>query len=174
MTQEDFLRLYDVRNIWNYTLDEGRCHNGTAPTIRECVQEFGRETVRHIVRQHLDLFVDFLKAKDKPNNKQRDTIVWFVLSQFSGLKITEYQLYIIKAMSGAFGKFYNTLDPLDVTTSLRQWVKECEAIRNEYRAEQVRKAREKEREEAVMSQADREEALRIMERIGEKLRANRK
>ena len=126
MTQEDFLRLYDVRNIWNYTLDEGRCHNGTAPTIRDCVRDFGRETVRSVVRQHLDLFIDFLKAKDKPSNKQRDTIVWFVLSQFSGLKITEFQLYIIKAMSGAFGKFYNTLDPLDVTTSLRQWVKECE------------------------------------------------
>lgn len=174
MTQEDFLRLYDVRNIWNYTLDEGRCHNGTAPTIRDCVRDFGRETVRSVVRQHLDLFIDFLKAKDKPSNKQRDTIVWFVLSQFSGLKITEFQLYIIKAMSGAFGKFYNTLDPLDVTTSLRQWVKECEAIRNEYRAEQVRKVREKEREEAVMNQADREEALRIMERISEKLRVNRK
>lgn len=174
MTQEDFLRLYDVRNIWNYTLEESRCHNGTAPTIRECVADFGRETVRFIVRQHLDLFIDFLKAKDKPSNKQRDTIVWFVLSQFSGLKITEYQLYIIKAMSGAFGKFYNTLDPLDITTSLRQWQRECEAIRNEFRAEQIRKEREREREESVMSDADRKEALRIMERIGEKLRANRK
>ena len=165
MTQEEFLRLYDVRNIWNYTLDEGRCHNGTAPTIRECVQEFGRETVRFIIRQHLDLFIDFLKAKDKPSNKQRDTIVWVVLSQFNGLKITEYQLYIIKAMSGAFGKFYNTLDPLDVTTSLRQWVKECDAIRNEYRAEQARKAAEDERQAAASSAADRDAALATMERI---------
>lgn len=165
MTQEDFLRLYDVRNIWNYTLDEGRCHNGAAPTIRECVQEYGRETVRFIIRQHLDLFIDFLKAKDKPSNKQRDTIVWFVLSQFNGLKITEYQLYIIKAMSGAFGKFYNTLDPLDVTTSLRQWVKECECIRNEFRSEQARKAAEEERQAAASSAADREAALATMERI---------
>lgn len=165
MTQEDFLRLYDVRNIWNYTLDESRCHNGTAPTIRECVQDFGRETVRFVIRQHLDLFIDFLKAKDKPSNKQRDTIVWFVLSQFNGLKITEYQLYIIKAMSGAFGKFYNTLDPLDVTTSLRQWVKECECIRNEFRSEQARKAAEEERQAAASSAADREAALATMERI---------
>lgn len=173
MTQEDFLRLYDVRNIWNYTLDEGRCHNGTAPTIRECVQEFGRETVRYIVRQHLDLFIDFLKAKDKPSNKQRDTIVWFILSQFNGMKITEYQLYIIKAMSGAFGKFYNTLDPLDVTTSLRQWVKECDAIRNEYRAEQVRKAAEDERQAAASSAADRDQALATIERIMSRFASNR-
>lgn len=165
MTQEEFLRLYDVRNIWNYTLDESRCHNGTAPTIRECVQDFGRETVRFVIRQHLDLFIDFLKAKDKPSNKQRDTIVWFVLSQFNGLKITEYQLYIIKAMSGAFGKFYNTLDPLDVTTSLRQWVKECECIRNEFRSEQARKAAEEERQAAASSAADRDAALATMERI---------
>lgn len=85
--------------------------------------------------------------------------------QFNGLKITEYQLYIIKAMSGAFGKFYNTLDPLDVTTSLRQWVKECEAIRNEYRAEQVRKAAEEDRQAAASSAADREQALATIERI---------
>lgn len=165
--------MYDVRNIWNYTLDESRCHNGTAPTIRECVQDFGRETVRFVIRQHLDLFIDFLKAKDKPSNKQRDTIVWFVLSQFNGLKITEYQLYIIKAMSGAFGKFYNTLDPLDVTTSLRQWVKECDAIRNEFRAEQARKAAEDDRQAAASSAADREAALATMEKILSRFASNR-
>lgn len=165
MSQDDFLRLYDVRNIWNYTLDEGRCHNGTAPTLRACVSEYGMGTVRFIVRQHLDLFIDFLKAKDKPSNKQRDTIVWFVLTQFAGLKITEYQLFIIKAMSGAFGKFYNCLDPLDITTALRQWYKECEAIRNEYRAEQVRKATQEEREQSASEVADKEKALELMEKI---------
>lgn len=170
MTQEEFISLYDVRNIWNYTLDEGRCHNGTAPTIRQCVTDYGRETVRLIVRQHLDLFIDFIKAKDKPSNKQRDTIVWFVLSQFSGLKVTQFQLFIIKAMSGAFGKFYNTLDPLDITTALRQWQKECQVIRNEYLAEQERRAREKEREEAVISAEDRQMALQVLERINNRLK----
>ena len=170
MTQEEFISLYDVRNIWNYTLDEGRCHNGTAPTIRQCIADYGREHVRFIIRQHLELFIDFIKAKDKPSNKQRDTIVWFVMSQFAGLKVTQFQLFIIKAMSGAFGKFYNTLDPLDITTALRQWQKECQAIRNEYLAEQERRTREKEREEAVISAEDRQKALQILERIDERLK----
>lgn len=173
MSQEDFIRLYDVRNIWNYTLDEGRCHNGSAPTIRQCVKDYGREAVRNIVRQHLDTFIEFCKAKDKPNNKQRDTIVWFVLSQYDSLKITEFQLWVIKAMSGAFGKFYNTLDPMDITTALRQWVRECQTIRNEYLSQQAREEAQLAREEATASAEDQVKALQIMERICARLRANR-
>lgn len=173
MSQEDFIRLYDVRNIWNYTLDEGRCHNGSAPTIRQCVKDYGREAVRNIVRQHLDTFIEFCKAKDKPTARQRDTIVWFVMSQYDSLKITEFQLWVIKAMSGAFGKFYNTLDPMDITTALRQWVRECNTIRNEARAQREREEAQREREEAVVTAEDQDKALQIMERICARLRANR-
>lgn len=174
MTQSEFETMYDVKHIFNYTLDETRCHVGRAPNLRDCQAFFGRDSLRKVMRGALDIFIDFVKCKDKPNNAQRDTICWLVMTQFGSLKITEWLLFIMKAMSGQFGKFYNTLDPLDITTAVRAWSKECETFRNEYRAEQVRKAREKEREEVVMTPEDREEALKILERIGEKLKANHK
>lgn len=169
MSKEEFLRLYDVKNIWNYTLDESKCHNGTAPTIQQCVKYYGRDAVRNIIRQHLDLFIDFIKAKDKPNDRQRDIIVWFCISQFGGLKITQYQLFIIKAMSGEFGKFYNTLDPLEITTSLRVWQGRCQGIRNAYLEEQARKREDEERESWILSPKQREESLRMLEEIGRRL-----
>ena len=174
MTSFEFEIMYDVKHIFNYTLDEPRCHVGRAPTLNTCVNLFGRESTRKVMRGALDTFIDFVKCKDKPNNAQRDTICWLVMTQFGSLKITEWLLFTMKAMSGQFGKFYNTLDPLDITTAVRSWSRECETFRNEYRAEQVRKAREKEREEVVMTPEEREEALKILERIREKLKANHK
>lgn len=173
MTPSEFEIMYDVKHIFNYTLDETRCHVGRAPNLRDCQALFGRDVLRKVMRGALDTFIDFCKCKDKPNNAQRDTICWLCMTQYGSLKITEWLLFTMKAMSGQFGKFYNTLDPLDITTAVRAWSKECEAFRNEYRAEQVRKAREKEREEVVMTPEEREEALKILERIGEKLKAKR-
>lgn len=174
MTPSEFEIMYDVKHIFNYTLDETRCHVGRAPTLNSCVMLFGRESTRKVMRGALDTFIDFVKAKDKPNNAQRDTICWLVMSQFGSLKITEWLLFSMKAMSGQFGKFYNCLDPLDITTAVRSWAKECEAFRNEYRSEQVRKDREAERQFEVMSEAKRQEALKILERIEEKLKAKLK
>lgn len=165
--------MYDVKHIFTYTLDETRCHVGRAPNLRDCQALFGRASLLKVMRGTLDVFIDFVKCKDKPSNVQRDTICWLIMTHYGSLKITEWLLFIVKAMSGKFGKFYNTLDPLEITTAVRSWAKECDDFRNNYRAEQERKAREKEREEAVLTPEERENALKVLKRIGEKLKAKR-
>lgn len=170
MNAQEFETLYDVKHIFNYTLDEARCHGGQAPTLRECQTLFGRDSLRKVMRGALDTFIDFIKAKDKPNNAQRDTICWLVMTQFGSLKITEWLLFAMKAMSGQFGKFYNTLDPLDITTAVRSWAKECETIRAELRASAEREQAQREREEQAATPIDREALMRHAEQIAERLK----
>lgn len=76
----------------------------------------------------------------------------------------------MKAMSGHFGKFYNTLDPLDITTAVRSWAKECETIRAELRARAEREQAQREREEQASTPIDREALMRHAEQIAERLK----
>lgn len=131
MNKEEFVELYAPKHLFNYTLDEARCHHGHAPTLKEACTNFGRGTVIAVIRSFLDHFVDIVGCPQKPNNQQRDTICFHAATRFGGLKITELMLFFYKLMSGQYGKFYNRIELLDVLVPLAQWNKECQAIKQQ-------------------------------------------
>lgn len=155
MTKDDFIKVYDPRNFFNYTTDENRCHNGNAPTLRECVKQFGRAATHQVMRPYLDYFFGFVSAQHKPTNSQRDTICWLTMQNYGNMKISEWLLFFTKAMAGDFGKFYNTIDPLDIMTAVRSWSQRCEAIKAETKERMAQAEREALRDTWILSEEDR-------------------
>lgn len=139
MNKQDFEKVYNATNFFTYTTNEDRCHFGTAPTLTQCARDYGRATTINVMVQYLDLFFGFLSAQRTPSPSQRQTICWLTLQNYGDMKISEWLLFFTKAMAGQFGKFYNSVDTLDIMTAIRQWRAECVALRQ--------RKREKEEEE---------------------------
>jgi hypothetical protein len=114
-------------------MDEERCHIGTAPTLADSLHEYGRECVLSVIDEILYSLVTFTSARVQLSQEQRGRLAWVVLTQYPRMRITELILSVVKAQSGKFGKFYDRIDPIDITTALTKWWSECQQLRNEYR-----------------------------------------
>lgn len=148
MTAQDFIQAYNSRNMYAYAMDEERCHIGKAPTITQAFQMFGKDAVCQVLDELIGSFVSFTSASRGLSTDQRQRLVWVIITQYGWLKITEIILFIVKAEAGNFGKFYNTLDPMDITTALNKWRDECNKARNAALLAAFERERERERQEA--------------------------
>lgn len=155
MKEKDLKVVYDPRNFYNYTTNEERCHNGTSPTLRECIQQYGRKTTHETMRPYLDLFFGFVAAAHKPTTDQRDTICWLVMQNYGSLKMSEWLLFFTKAMAGEFGKFYNTIDPLDIMTAIREWDIRCTNIKREAKERKEQAEREEKAKSFAITEEER-------------------
>lgn len=165
MSAQSFIETYDPKNFFNYTTDEVRCHDGNAPTLRECVKMYGRNTTAQVMRPYLDFFFGFLTAAKKPTPSQRDTIVWLTIQQYGWLKISEWLLFFTKAMAGEFGKFYNNVDPLDMMTAIREWALTCRDLANARHERSIREQRERERDAQPITEEERAHALEVIGKL---------
>lgn len=148
MTKEEFARAYNSKNMYAYAMSEERCHVGKAPTLFESAHQFGRETCLSFIDEVLLALVNFTAARIRLTTEQRHRLAWVVLTQFGWLRVTELLLFVVKAQAGEFGKFYNTIDPLDITAALQKWAAVCNRRRNEIRLAQVEQEREEQRNQA--------------------------
>lgn len=63
-------------------------------------------------------------------------------TEYPWLKITEYLVFFHRFKAGRYGKFYGSVDPLTITTAMREFIRE----RNEawfYREQEEREERER-------------------------------
>lgn len=148
MIATEFIQAYNSRNMYAYAMDEERCHIGKAPTITQAFQQFGKDAVCQVLDELIGSFVSFTSASRGLSADQRQRLVWVVITQFGHLRITEFILFIVKAEAGKFGKFYNNLDPMDITTALTAWQNDCTQARNAARLAAFERERERERQEA--------------------------
>lgn len=146
MTKEDFMRAYNSKNMYAYAMSEERCHTGKAPTLFASTHEYGRDTVLNFIDDALQALINFTSAKGRLTDEQRQRLAWVVLTQFGWLRTTEILLFVVKAQAGQFGKFYNQIDPLDITAALQKWAEMCRQRRNEIRLAQIEKDRDAQRD----------------------------
>ena len=69
--------------------------------------------------------------------------------EFGYLKISELMLFFHWFKSGKFGRFYGSVDPLVITTSLRDFMKERVRVIEKYEQEQREKAEEESRKRKI-------------------------
>jgi hypothetical protein len=149
MTAEEFRTAYGSKNMYAYAMDEERCHIGRAPRLIDAMHLYGRTAVLATVDDLMQSLINFTSAKSKLTEEQRTRLAWVIVTQYGHLRITELILFVVKAQAGKFGKFYNQIDPLDITTALDTWSQQANAERNRYRLIQYErdKAEEHERRE---------------------------
>lgn len=159
MTKEDFSELYGVPKQYLYSLHEERCHSGNAPTIAQIVEELGLDFCMDWVKNFLLDLQNFTSATRHLDANQLRQVCFIVTTQFRRIKVTEFMLFCIKAKSGEFGKFFNTIDPMDIITALRRWQSSCDALTARRFEEELRERERAERVAAHTGTITYEEAL---------------
>ena len=123
---------------------EDLCYFGNFPSLASVRNEYGTNAaVSWLVPQLFDLS-EYCGCKGKIEEIQMEQCASVIASTFYWLKISELMLFFHRFKSGKYGRFYGSVDPLVITTSLRDFIRE----RNEayFRHEQKERER-KEREQ---------------------------
>lgn len=71
---------------------------------------------------------EFCGCKQKFTSKQMDELAYIIVDGYYWLKVTEMMLFFWWFKSGRYGKFYGSVDPMVITTALREFVKDRNAI----------------------------------------------
>lgn len=79
-----------------------------------------------------------------------------IATEFYYLSVTELMLFFHRFKSGRYGRFYGSVDPLMITTSLRDFIKE-RAIVYDKHDQEIRKQKDDEDRKKVMSRKEWEE-----------------
>jgi len=102
-----------------------RCFFGTAPTLGMVGATWdgmtGNTAAAWLSIQLADLG-RFCGARDKLSDEQLSQTAQMISEDFFYLKVTELMLFFRWFKSGRYGKFYGTIDPMTITTALRQFV----------------------------------------------------
>lgn len=132
------------------------CFFGDYPTLA-ALKSYGSSTPASWLMPQLLNLSEFCGCKDKMTVSMIEELADIIAGEWYYLKVSEIMLFLYWFKAGRYGRFYGAVDPLVITTSLRQFVIDRnEAIsRKEY--EEYKERREKSMEGAVT----REEYLRL-------------
>lgn len=124
------------------TVDD--CYFGDYPTIAQLGAEFDRKFPAAWMMAHLHDLSEFCGCKEKLSGHALQQCASTISMEFYWLKISELMLFFHRFKSGKYGRFYGSVDPLVITTSLRDFLKERSiAIAEHERLEAERKERER-------------------------------
>lgn len=139
-----FLTLFNPDLQMKVCKDSQLCFFGDAPVLSELNMAYGEMTATMwLVPQLYDLS-EYCGCKEKLQGKPLEECASVIATEFYWLKVSELMLFFHRFKSGRYGRFYGSVDPLVITTSLRAFLNE----RNNAIAEQEQYEREQEREES--------------------------
>lgn len=125
--------------------DHDICFFGGAPTLGQLNTTYGSQTAAMWLVPQLYNLSEYCGCKDKLEGKPLEECASVIATEFYFLSVSELMLFFHRFKSGKYGRFYGSVDPLVITTSLRDFLKERS---NAY----------DEREKAEKEKADREAA----------------
>lgn len=132
------LKKYNPDYLFRNQLDEKSCLMDEHPTLAGLSKEYDKKfPVAWLVAQLHDLS-EFCGCSNKLTGHALQQCANTISMEFYWLKLSELLLFFQKFKSGKYGRFYGSIDPLVITTSLRQFVKERNQAIDRY--DQERKA----------------------------------
>ena len=118
---EKFLVLFNPTHQVAYTEDEARAITGKAPTLAAVSDAFGLATARTWLRAQLIDLAEFAGAKGKLTDQQLTLLARLMYNEHRHWPVTVYMLFFTRLKSGAYGKFFGNVDPMQITEALRRF-----------------------------------------------------
>jgi hypothetical protein len=138
-----FLAEYSPDRQVSVAEDADDCVMGDYPTLSEVKSEYGANTpVMWLIPQLYDLS-EYCGCRDKLQGRALEGCAEVIASEFYYLKPTELMLFFRWFKAGRYGRFYGSIDPLVITTSLQTFISE----RNEIIAKHEREESDRKRKE---------------------------
>jgi len=144
-----FLTLFNPDLQMKVCKDAELCYFGDAPVLSELNMTYGEMTATMWLVPQLYNLSEYCGAREKLQGKPLEECASVIATDFCYLKVSELMLFFHRFKSGRYGRFYGSIDPLIITTSLREFCKErCYAY--DERERQLRdEQRERDRKNAI-------------------------
>ena len=134
-TDKQFLKTFNPDAQYEAAKNDFFCYFGNVPTLAHLNAAYLSNTAQQwLVAQLFDLS-EFAGARDKLNENQLRQLAQIIVTQYPYLRVTELMLFFFNFKLGKYAEFYGTVDPLAITKSLRQFMKERNEAKYKYERE---------------------------------------
>lgn len=119
-SRDTFLATYNP-DMQRMCANAEECFFGDHPTLAELRRDYGcNMAVMWLLPQLYDLS-EYCGVKNKLQGKPLEGCAHVIATEFYYLKVSELMLFFHRFKSGRYGKFYGTVDPLVITSALREF-----------------------------------------------------
>lgn len=125
------------------------CHLGNFPTLGMLNMTYGTESAATWLLPQLYNLSEFCGCKNKLEGTPLDECASIIANEYNHLKVTELMLFFYRFKNGWYGKFYGTVDPLVITTSIHEFIKERNVFFDKYNSELQDKRLEEQKENCI-------------------------
>lgn len=94
------------------------------PTLNNIATAYGRTApIQWLIAQLINLS-EFCGVKDKMSGDQCEELAWLIAGEYSYYSVSQFLVFFHDFKIGKFGKFFGSVDPLVITTALREFEKD--------------------------------------------------
>lgn len=123
--------------------DVNKCIFGDYPTLTTLKDVYGNNTPAMWLIPQLYTLSEYCGCKDKLQGKPLEECAFIIATEFYFLKISELMLFFHRFKAGRYGRFYGSVDPLVITTALREFLRDRNLVYDQHRQEQEECERDK-------------------------------
>lgn len=148
-TIDNFMMSVSPRAQLVVSTNRKDCIVGEYPTLNNIATAYGRTApIQWLIAQLVNLS-EFCGVKDKLTGDQVEELAWLIAGEYSYYKVSQFLVFFHNFKMGKYGKFYGAVDPLVITTALKEFDKERIRIIGEWEKGQERIQRERDSENTI-------------------------
>lgn len=148
-TIDSFMKAVSPRAQLVVSKNRLDCIVGDYPTLNNIASAYGRTApIQWLIAQLVNLS-EFCGVKDKLTGDQVEELSWLIAGEYSYYKVSQFLVFFHNFKMGKYGKFYGAVDPLVITTALKEFDKERIRAISQWEDEQERIRREEDRKSAI-------------------------
>lgn len=122
---------------------------GAYPTLAQLGSGYGNNAaIAWLVPQLFDLS-EYCGCREKMNARMLEECAHIISTEFYYLKVSEVMLFFQRFKASHYGRFYGSVEPMVITESLRQFVRERNVAIARYEQEEEEARREEARKNAI-------------------------
>ena len=147
--RSNFLTLFNPDLQMKVCKDATLCFFGDAPVLSELNMTYGEMTATMWLVPQLYNLSEYCGCRDKLQGKPLEECASVIATEFYWLKVSELMLFFYRFKSGKYGRFYGSIDPLIITTSLREFCNERNYAIAEHERIEIERQAEEDRKNAI-------------------------
>ena len=166
-SQKKFLFEFSPSVQEKITSDIDLCFFGNFPTLAESKKLGDNTPVMWLMPQLFNLS-EYCGCRDKMSKEQLRECASLIASEYYYLKISELMLFFRRFKLGKYGRFYGSVDPMVITTSLIAFIGERYEIYVRHESKMLHAKMEEDAKNSITY----EEYLKLFKKNGELGKAN--
>lgn len=144
-TMQSLLFAFSPSRQADICLDLQDCIMGNYPTFAEVNKSYKHEKAANIwIIPQITNIVEFSNSSKLINKEVVKELASLIASEYYYLKISEFMLFCRWFKLGKYGRFYGSVDPMIITSALRSFIADRNALLESYEREEERKRFEEE------------------------------